>query len=53
MLFLAALIGGSLWTLRPFIGPAIWATMVVVATWPLMLRLQARAVAAGARWRWR
>lgn len=40
VLFIALLIGGSLWVLRPFIGPAIWATMVVVATWPLMRRLQ-------------
>ena len=42
VLFMGLLIGGCLWILRPFIGPAIWATMVVVATWPLMLRLQAR-----------
>ncbi|MBK1712301.1 AI-2E family transporter YdiK [Rubrivivax gelatinosus] len=41
VLFLAALIGGSLWILKPFIGPAIWSTMVVVATWPVMLRVQA------------
>ena len=40
VLFIALLIGGSLWVLRPFIGPAIWAAMVVVATWPLMRRLQ-------------
>ena len=40
VLFIGALLGGSLWVLRPFIGPAIWATMVVVATWPVMLRLQ-------------
>ena len=42
VLFLVALLGTALWVLRPFIGPAIWATMVVVATWPLMLRLQRR-----------
>ena len=41
VLALGALIGASLWVLRPFIGPAIWAAMVVVATWPLMLRVQA------------
>ena len=40
VLVLAALIGTSLWVLQPFLGPAIWATMVVVATWPLMLRVQ-------------
>jgi predicted PurR-regulated permease PerM len=38
---LAALIGAALWVLRPFIGPAIWAAMVVVATWGPMRRLQA------------
>lgn len=41
VLFLALLIGGVLWVLRPFIGPAIWAAMIVVATWPLMRRIQA------------
>ena len=38
---LALLVGAALWVLRPFLGPTIWATMVVVATWPLMLKLQA------------
>jgi predicted PurR-regulated permease PerM len=37
---LSGLILASLWVLRPFIGPAIWAAMVVVATWPMMLRVQ-------------
>ncbi|MFO1330106.1 MAG: AI-2E family transporter YdiK [Rubrivivax sp.] len=41
VLALALLVGTSLWVLRPFLGPTIWATMVVVATWPLMLRVQA------------
>lgn len=40
VLALALLVGTSLWVLRPFLGPTIWATMVVVATWPLMLRVQ-------------
>ncbi len=34
------MIGGSLWVLRPFLPALIWATTVVVATWPLMLALQ-------------
>lgn len=42
MLFIGTLLGASLWVLRPFVGPGIWATMVVVPTWPMMLRLQAR-----------
>lgn len=40
VLVIGVLLGAVLWILKPFIGPAIWATMVVVATWPLMLRLQ-------------
>ena len=41
VLFMGLLLGASLWVLRPFLGPGIWATMVVVATWPLMRRVQA------------
>jgi predicted PurR-regulated permease PerM len=33
---------GSLWVLWPFVGAIIWATMVVVATWPMMVSLQTR-----------
>ncbi len=40
VLFIGLLLGTSLWILRPFLGPAVWATMVVVATWPLLLRVQ-------------
>jgi predicted PurR-regulated permease PerM len=40
VLFIGLLLGTSLWILRPFLGPAVWATMVVVATWPLMMRVQ-------------
>jgi predicted PurR-regulated permease PerM len=36
------MIVGSLWILRPFIAAAIWAIMLVVATWPLLLAVQAR-----------
>jgi predicted PurR-regulated permease PerM len=28
------------WILQPFLPAALWATMIVVATWPLMLRIQ-------------
>ncbi|ALT76444.1 AI-2E family transporter YdiK [Paucibacter sp. KCTC 42545] len=38
----ALMMAASLWVLRPFLGPLIWATMVVVATWPMMRGLQAR-----------
>jgi predicted PurR-regulated permease PerM len=39
---LAAMIVGTLWVLRPFLAAVIWATMIVVATWPLMRAAQAR-----------
>ncbi|MCY7389149.1 MAG: AI-2E family transporter YdiK [Burkholderiales bacterium] len=42
VLFIGGLILAAFWVLRPFIGPAIWATTIVVATWPLMKRLEAR-----------
>lgn len=48
VLFIGLLLGTSLWVLRPFLGPTIWATMVVVATWPLMLRVQ--GAFGGRRW---
>ena len=38
----------SLWTLRPFLGATIWAAMIVIATWPLLLKVQ-RGV-GGRRW---
>ncbi|MBA4177442.1 MAG: hypothetical protein C0505_12930 [Leptothrix sp. (in: Bacteria)] len=40
VLFIGLLLGVSLWILRPFLGPGLWAAMVVVASWPLMLRVQ-------------
>lgn len=42
VIFLGGLIVASLWILRPFIAAAIWATMIVVATWPVLLWFQAR-----------
>ena len=42
VLFIAGLILAAFWILRPFIGAAIWATTVVVATWPVLRRLQHR-----------
>ena len=40
-LFIGGLIAASFWILRPFLPAAIWAATIVVATWPLMLRVQA------------
>jgi predicted PurR-regulated permease PerM len=42
VLGIGLLIAGSLRVLLPFLGSLLWATMIVVSTWPLMLALQAR-----------
>jgi len=42
ILFISLLIFASFWVVRPFISAFIWATTIVVATWPLLLRLQQR-----------
>jgi len=42
VLFIGALILSAFWVVKPFLPALIWATMVVVATWPLMLQIQAR-----------
>ncbi len=44
VVFLFALIAASVWILLPFLGATVWATMIVVATWPILLMLQ--------RWLW-
>ena len=41
LLFIGLLIGGSFWILRPFLLALIWATMIVVATWPLLIAANA------------
>ncbi len=40
VLLILLLIGGALSILAPFLPALIWATMIVVATWPLLLQLQ-------------
>ncbi len=41
LLALAILIAASFWIVRPFLIALTWATMIVIATWPLLLRAQA------------
>ena len=48
ILIICLLIAASLWTVLPFAGSFIWAATIVVATWPLMLRVQ--SFAGGRRW---
>jgi len=40
VLVIAMMIAGSFWILRPFLPALIWATMIVVATWPLMKQVE-------------
>lgn len=48
VLFIGLMIVSSLWILQPFLGALVWATMIVVATWPLMLTVQ--TALGGRRW---
>lgn len=43
-----ALLIASLWVLSPFLLALTWATMIVVASWPLLLRLERKL--GGRRW---
>jgi predicted PurR-regulated permease PerM len=40
LLALGVLVASSFWIVRPFLLPLTWGTMIAVATWPLLLRLQ-------------
>ncbi len=41
VLFIFGMIAASFLVLRPFLASTVWAATLVMATWPLMLRLQA------------
>ncbi len=43
VLIIGVLLVASLWTMQAFIGPLVWATAIVVATWPLLLWVQRKA----------
>ena len=42
VLVIGGLIALSFWILRPFLFALLWATTIVVATWPVMLLVQAK-----------
>lgn len=42
VLSIGLLIVTTLWVLRPFIAPTIWAMMIVVSSWPMLRWFQAR-----------
>ncbi len=49
--FIGVLTAGCFWILQPFLLPMIWATAIVVATWPMMLVLSGTS-GADAAWPW-
>lgn len=42
VIFIGMLLAASFWILRPFLMAIIWAELIVVSTWPVMLRLERR-----------
>jgi len=48
VLFIGILIVSSFWVMRPFLMSLAWASVIVVATWPAFLRLE--ALLGGKRW---
>jgi len=48
VLFIGILIAACFWIMRPFLSSLLWAAMIVIATWPFFLKLQARLW--GKRW---
>ena len=48
VLGIAAIAGVSVWMMAPFLLAILWAGTIAVATWPLLLRVQ--ALLAGRRW---
>lgn len=48
VLFIGALIAATFFVVQPFLAATVWATTLVIATWPLMLRAQ--RVFGGRRW---
>lgn len=43
VIIIGLLLAGSFWTLLPFLGGVAWATMIVVATWPILLLVQRKS----------
>ena len=41
ILFIGVLIASCFWVVRPFLTSFVWAVMIVVATWPIMVKVQA------------
>lgn len=41
LLFIGVLTAACFWILHPFMSALLWATMIVISTWPLMLKMEA------------
>jgi len=41
VIFIGILIASSFWILHPFLIALVWASVIVIATWPILLKLQA------------
>src|SRR6516164_4657233 len=48
VIFICVLIAACFWVVRPFLTATLWASMIVIATWPFFLKLQSRLW--GKRW---
>jgi len=42
VIFIGGLIAATFWVMQPFLPAVIWATTLVIATWPVMLLVQRR-----------
>jgi len=42
VLFIGVLIAANLWILKPFLAPLVWAVIIVVASWPILIGLECR-----------
>jgi predicted PurR-regulated permease PerM len=42
VLALGVMTGASIWVMLPFMAAVVWATMIVIATWPVLIAVQAR-----------
>ena len=50
ILAIAMLIGAGLLILRPFLTSIIWAAMIVIATWPVLIWLQSVSEISSGAW---
>jgi predicted PurR-regulated permease PerM len=42
LLFIGALTVATMWIARPFLSALLWATMIVISTWTLLLKIQSK-----------